>query len=125
MAVPDDRATIAIRGESLLVRQFEVVVTAGPDHGARHTSRSHELSIGSADGNDLKLTDPAVSRHHCALHADERGLVLLDLGSRNGTYVDDVEIVSGYLHSGARLRIGHSTLQVRILDHELEQPIAS
>ena len=125
MAVPCDRATIAIRGESLRVRQFEVVVTSGPDQGARIRSQSDELSIGSADGNDLKLTDPAVSRHHCALHAEERGLVLLDLGSRNGTYVDDVEIVSGYLKSGVRLRIGHSTLQVHILDDELEQPIAS
>ncbi len=124
MAVPCDRATIAIRVESLRVRQFEVIVTSGPDQGVRITSQSDELSIGTAEGNDLKLTDPAVSRHHCVLHAEERGLVLLDLGSRNGTYIDDVEIVSGYLKSGARLRIGHSTLQVKFLDRELEQPIA-
>jgi transcriptional regulator with GAF, ATPase, and Fis domain len=115
---------MAIRSESLRVRQFEVIVTSGPDQGVRITSQSDELSIGTAEGNDLRLTDPAVSRHHCVLHAEERGLVLLDLGSRNGTYVDDVEIVSGYLKSGARLRIGHSTLQIQILDRELEQPIA-
>ncbi|HEY5945929.1 MAG TPA: sigma 54-interacting transcriptional regulator [Kofleriaceae bacterium] len=108
----------------LLVRQFEVVVVSGPDRGERVMSQSDELSIGTADGNDLKLTDPAVSRHHCSLRADDRGLVLVDLGSRNGTFIDDVELVHGCVRSGARVRVGHSVLQVTVLDHDLEQPIA-
>jgi transcriptional regulator with GAF, ATPase, and Fis domain len=109
----------------LLVRQFEVVVLDGPDQGQRVASQSDELTIGSADGNDLQLTDPAVSRHHCTLRADERGLLLIDHGSRNGTFLDEVELVHGYVRSGSRVRVGHSTVQVNILDHELEQPLAS
>jgi transcriptional regulator with GAF, ATPase, and Fis domain len=120
-----DRATLAVRGQTILVRQFEVTVVEGPDQGKRIASQSDELSIGTADGNDLKLSDPAVSRHHCTLHADERGLLLVDLGSRNGTFVNDVELTSGYVRSGARVRIGQSTIQVQVLDHDLEQPIAS
>jgi transcriptional regulator with GAF, ATPase, and Fis domain len=125
MAVVDDRATLAVRGQTRLIRQFEVVVLDGPDQGTRVVSSSDELSIGTVDGNDMTLTDPAVSRHHCALHADERGLLLVDLGSRNGTFVDEVELISGYVRSGACVRIGQSILQVQVLALEIAQPIAS
>ena len=118
-------ATVAVRGETVFVRQFEVVVEDGADRGARAVSRSEDLSVGTADGNDLRLTDPAVSRHHFALHADERGLLLADLGSRNGTFVGDVELTAGYLRSGARIRVGHTTIALQILDRDLEQPIAA
>ena len=98
----------------------------GPDRGRRVASQSDELSIGSARGNDLELTDDlAVSRHHCTLRADERGLLLIDLGSRNGTFVGDVELALGYVQSGSRVRIGQSTVQVNVLDQLIEQPIAS
>jgi transcriptional regulator with GAF, ATPase, and Fis domain len=120
-----DLATPVVRGQKLLVRQFEVVVLDGPDAGRRVASQSDELSIGGAAGNDLELTDVAVSRHHCTVRADERGLLLIDLGSRNGTLVDGVELVIGYLRSGSRVRIGESTLQVNVLDHVLEQPLGS
>jgi two-component system, NtrC family, response regulator GlrR len=120
-----DRATLTVRGQTLVIRQFEVTVLEGPDRGARAVSQSEELSIGSNEGNDLRLTDPAVSRHHCALRAGERGLSLRDLGSRNGTFLNDVEVMSCYVKLGARLRIGQNTLSVRILDQDLEQPLAT
>jgi transcriptional regulator with GAF, ATPase, and Fis domain len=125
MATDDSRATLTIRGQTLFVRQMAVIVVDGPDQGVRVVSRSDELSIGTADGNDLKLTDKTVSRHHCAVHADERGLLLVDLGSRNGTFVNDVEVVSGYVRDGARVRLGESTVQLQVLDADLEQPLAS
>src|SRR5688500_2443703 len=108
-----DVATLTIRGTTRYVSQFEIVVLDGPDQGLRVVSQSDELSIGTADGNDLVLTDPSVSRHHCALHADERGLSITDLGSRNGTFVDGVELISGFVHGGARLRVGSSVILVR------------
>jgi transcriptional regulator with GAF, ATPase, and Fis domain len=124
MAADDNRATLTIRGHTRFVRQLAVVVVAGPDQGLRVVSQSEELSIGTAEGNDLRLTDPAVSRHHCALHADERGLLLVDLGSRNGTFINDVEVLTGYLRDGARVRMGESVVQLQVLDDDLEQPLA-
>ena len=117
--------TLAVRGHTVFIRQFEVVVLEGADRGNRAVSRSEELSIGTAEGNDLRLTDPAVSRHHCALRATERGLQLNDLGSRNGTFVGDVEIASGYVRSNTRIRLGQTTLEIQILDSDLEEPIAN
>ncbi len=120
-----DRATIAVRGPTVFVRQFAVAVVDGPDRGARVVSASEEVSIGSAEGNELRLTDPAVSRHHCALRAVERGLELVDLRSRNGTFVGDVEVRDCFVKSGAQVRIGKTTFAVQILDTDLEQPIAT
>src|SRR4051794_17643314 len=114
-----DRATVTVRGQTVLIRQFEVSVVDGPDRGARLVSSSDELSIGTAEGNDLRLTDAAVSRHHCALRAEPRGLALNDLGSRNGTFVGEVETLACFVRSGAQIRIGKRTLSVRILDQDL------
>jgi DNA-binding NtrC family response regulator len=121
---PMDSATLVVRGDSVFIRQFEVAVVDGVDRGLSAASRSDELSIGSNEGNDLRLTDPAVSRHHCALRAAERGLALADLGSRNGTFLGDVEVRSCYLRSGARFRLGQTLLEVRVLDQDLVAPLA-
>jgi DNA-binding NtrC family response regulator len=118
-------ATVAVRGPTVYIRQFEVRVVDGADRGATATSRSDELSIGTSEGNDLRLTDPAVSRHHCTLRADERGLCLTDLGSRNGTFANGIELRSGYVATGTTLRAGKTTIAVTILDRDLEQPLAA
>ncbi len=117
-------ATLTVRGQTLVIRQFEVTVVDGPDLGACAISQSDELSIGSNDGNDLKLGDPAVSRHHLVLGAGPHGLVLRDLGSRNGTFVNDVEVQACLVRPGARIRIGQNTLALRVLDRDIEQPLA-
>src|SRR5262252_6555390 len=103
-------ATQGVRGASLFVRRFEVVVIAGADVGAHATSASGQMSIGSADGNDLVLRDSAVSRHHCTLRTHERGLELRDHGSRNGTFVGDCELARGFVRTGARITIGNTKL---------------
>ncbi|HMG52444.1 MAG TPA: sigma 54-interacting transcriptional regulator [Kofleriaceae bacterium] len=117
-------ATETQRGHVLYIRQFEVTVVDGPDKGARAVSSGEELTIGATAGNDLVLTDGAASRHHCALRTASRGLELRDLNSTNGTFVGDCEISRAYVRSGARIRVGQTTLAVRVLDHELEQPLA-
>jgi ABC-type multidrug transport system ATPase subunit/ABC-type multidrug transport system permease subunit len=48
--------------------------------------------IGSESGCDIVVNHPAVSGHHCRLIQYERQFALEDLGSTNGTFVDDVRI---------------------------------
>ena len=120
-----EHATQAVRGQAFFIRRFEVSVVEGADVGAHAVSTADELSIGVSEGNDLRLTDPAVSKHHCALRTHERGLEVRDLESRNGTFVGDCEIARGYVRSGARIRIGQTTLAVRVLDQEIEAPIGA
>ena len=50
-------------------------------------------SIGRSPGNDIVLADPEVSRRHALIQAQHRyEFWLLDLGSRNGTYVNDLRV---------------------------------
>jgi DNA-binding NtrC family response regulator len=120
-AVP---GTLTVRGRTIAIRQFEVSVIEGPDRGRSAVSQGDELTIGTSAGNDLQLTDAAVSRHHCAIRTIERGLELRDLASTNGTLLGDCEVGKVILRSGARLRLGSTVVAIELLDREIEQPLA-
>jgi len=55
---------------------------------------------------DLILNDPAVSRLHAMIFHDESGAGILDLVSRNGTYVNGEEVESRTLKEGDLIEIG-------------------
>jgi transcriptional regulator with GAF, ATPase, and Fis domain len=113
------------RGENLLIRRFEVVVVDGPDRGARYVSEDDEVTIGTAAGTNLRLTDTAVSRHHCVVRASNRGLEVRDLDSTNGTFANDVEVARGFIKTGTRIRIGATTCTITVLDDTIAQPLSS
>jgi DNA-binding NtrC family response regulator len=116
--------TLTVRGRALAVRLFEVAVVDGPDRGKRAESRGDQLTIGTSADNDLQLTDPGVSRHHCAIRTTERGLELRDLASTNGTLLGDCEVVRVVIRGAARLRLGSTVVAVELLDREIDQPLA-
>ena len=117
-------ATLTVRGRAIAIRLFEVTVVEGPDRGKRAESHGDELTIGSDASNDLQLTDPGVSRHHCAIRTIERGLELRDLASTNGTLLGDTEVVKVVIRRAARLRLGSTVVAVELLDREIDQPLA-
>jgi DNA-binding NtrC family response regulator len=59
----------------------------------------------------VRLTDPAVSRFHCELVADEDGFVVRDTGSTNGTRVDGTRVGEAWLRPGSLLGVGGSLLR--------------
>jgi pSer/pThr/pTyr-binding forkhead associated (FHA) protein len=65
-------------------------------------------TVGRA-GADLELVDPDVSRRHATFHQVDAGIGIEDLGSRNGTFVND-EKISGIaaLSRGDRVRFGNT-----------------
>lgn len=71
------------------------------------------LTIGRGRGNSIVLDDMLVSRHHVRITADDDGLVLQDLGSRNGTFVNGDRVQSASLHEGDLIGIGSTTFEVR------------
>src|SRR5687768_12656514 len=83
------------------VASFRVRVVGGIDRGAAVESTRAELTIGTAEGNDLRLRDPSVSRHYCVIESTPAGARLRDLGSTNGTIVGGCRVDSGLLAPGA------------------------
>jgi FHA domain len=76
--------------------------------------RSERLTIGRVADNDLQLAGEKVSRHHAVIEIGDGGAVVLrDLGSRNGVFVDGQRL-SGprVLSGGEQLRIGDQQLRV-------------
>ena len=65
------------------------------------------IRIGKADDNDYVIDDPYVSRYHASLTRDtDGGLLLEDVGSTNGTYVNNNQIVKKHITLADTIRLG-------------------
>jgi pSer/pThr/pTyr-binding forkhead associated (FHA) protein len=92
----------------------QIRITGGPAQGS-NIEIGQELQIGRSAGDDGRLgDDPEISRQHARISRDAQGqLVVEDLGSTNGTYVNGQRI-SGpqVLNPGDTVQLGRSTLSV-------------
>ena len=75
-----------------------------------------ENRVGSAEDNDLLISVPGVSRRHARLSWDAAGLVVVDLGSRNGTLVNGQAVDRCEVQAGDRLRFGPVELGLEEID---------
>jgi pSer/pThr/pTyr-binding forkhead associated (FHA) protein len=88
------------------------IVVETPDFTVAHP----EFVIGRADDCHLQLPSRFVSRHHCELIVDERDHLvrIRDLGSQNGTFVNEALVDECELKDGDRLRVGCIPFEVHI-----------
>jgi diguanylate cyclase (GGDEF)-like protein len=95
----------ATSGEDCLVIIFAAVPT---DFGRRHVLKRPLTTIGRDRDNDIALQNDAVSRHHAKLERRGMDTVVVDLGSTNGTFVNDdpTRLKESRLQRGDLLRIG-------------------
>ena len=81
------------------------------------------LTIGRGADNGLVLADSRASRHHARLFGRRGALILADLGSTNGSWVNDRRIDEMALGEGDQIRIGDTLLIVESVE-PVEGPIA-
>lgn len=79
------------------------------------------MTVGRARDNDLSLADEGVSQRHCELLAREGFFVVRDLGSQNGTWVNERRVRELRLRDGDQIRIGATRLLVS-LDGKVRRP---
>src|SRR5262249_8422928 len=120
-ATPPERdahatATFGVSRPSLVpdVRRFRLRVVDGPGDGRTIVSTGGRTSIGSHPLNDVLLDERTVSRFHCELLVDEKGVWAKDLGSRNGTVLDGVLIKEAAVRSGSLLQLGRVGLRFEL-----------
>jgi len=87
------------------------VVTAGPETG-RRVDLDREVAIGRQDA-DLVVEDPEVSRRHAVLRPSGGSVIVEDLDSTNGTFVNG-ERIRGPIKVGPgdQVRVGRTTLEI-------------
>jgi hypothetical protein len=105
--------------------QAQAQATARPDRDAElvlieegKPSRAFPLSkqrviIGRLAESDIVLSDPGASRRHAEVRRDHEGYVITDLGSTNGTMVNEATIGERPLEEGDRITIGRTVLEFR------------
>lgn len=83
-----------------------------------------EILIGRAEDCDVLLPDGSISSHHCKIFKEERCLRVIDLGSTNGTFVNDTLISDSIIQGGDKFIIGALLISIRLkLKRRLTQPI--
>jgi pSer/pThr/pTyr-binding forkhead associated (FHA) protein len=99
-------------------------IVEGPGAG-RQLPIDREVVLGRDQSADFQLEDPQVSRQHCQLTPSNGGAVVKDLGSRNGTFVNNQEVIgSAQLDPGDDLLVGVTVLQLRGVEAEETRPLS-
>jgi pSer/pThr/pTyr-binding forkhead associated (FHA) protein len=89
------------------------VVIRGESLGRAHAlpAKGELLTIGRARENEIHVDDNSVSRRHTEIRVDDFGVKLRDLGSANGTYVNDTRVQDAYLCEGDLIEIGSTVIK--------------
>ena len=99
------------------------MVTSGPETG-RRVELDLEVAIGR-QGTDLVVEDPEVSRRHAVLRRSDGSVIVEDLDSTNGTFVNGVRIHSPIrVGPGDQVRVGQTTLEIET-DQRADDTIVS
>ncbi len=69
------------------------------------------VRIGRLPDCAIALSDTQVSRHHAEIRRDERGFVVVDLGSLNGTTVNTVPVQEHALADGDVIGVGETAIR--------------
>ena len=81
------------------------------------TGQSHELkadttTVGRVDDNMFQIGEPSVSSHHCEILRRGGDIVIKDLNSTNGTFINNQKIAESVLKPGQTLRLGNVELRL-------------
>ena len=107
------------------ISPVEVHVIAGPDRGSELALTRGSARIGTAPSNDLRLTDPTVSRLHLELEVRASSVRVVDAGSTNGTYSSGVQIHDATFRGGATLEIGETKLRIEVGDSPIHVRVST
>jgi hypothetical protein len=109
-----DPATL--RRDLQRARQSEncLIVVRGSHQGDRYFVTLPEMVLGRDPTVDISLSDPGASRKHAKLFRRGDRVLIADLGSSNGTFINDLKLAPGVeqeLHKEDMVKIGNTILK--------------
>lgn len=121
------KSTLWVRREDMFPSKenlyLTVIAGADIDFGREFRLVQDEMVIGRSEDSTIQLSDARVSRHHSKLSVmpspTEPGafvIEIIDLGSTNGTFVNNTEISRALLRPGDKIRMGETILKIQARD---------
>ncbi len=102
MAVEERAAAPRKSGQACII----LLHPPGPDIGRRTPLEGQSYVFGREADADLVIARNSVSRRHAQLARDDNGWFVEDLGSTNGSFVNEERVQRQYLRDGDQLRFG-------------------
>jgi signal transduction histidine kinase len=87
-----------------------LIVIKGTDEGKQYELAEPLVGVGRDASNRLRLSDTEVSRRHAEFRQDGDGYRVVDIGSANGTFVNNQPVKDAVLQPGDHIQVGQSTL---------------
>jgi hypothetical protein len=99
-------------------------------NGRRRPVNPPGVVLGRGTDADIQINDPGVSRRHAEIRLMPEGpggirVVMVDLGSTNGTLVNGRRTTEAELVDGSTVRIGNTTMTLRLADEPMAPPPSS
>jgi len=102
------------RGRKTRGTPTELVAVEPPDQVGRRYPLGDEITVGRAAGCQVTVDDTYVSQLHARVFTRDGQLMVEDLGSTNGTYLNRVKVAGPMgMQKGDRLQVGNTVLEVR------------
>ena len=88
-----------------------LIIMAGPAIGERFPLKSPHQIIGRNSDVEMSVNDTQISRQHADVMVDDVGVLIRDMGSRNGVFCNNQRITEQRLKDGDLIRVGKTTLK--------------
>jgi transcriptional regulator with PAS, ATPase and Fis domain len=122
--MPSSTMTV-IRADALELPALTIDVVL-PDGAVLSASLGVEsVVVGTSGDCDLVVAAPGVSRRHCEISSTERGILVRDLGSKNGTFLGDAQLFEALIAPGATLSLGDAKVTVRVAGAPTVVPLST
>ncbi|TPF95198.1 FHA domain-containing protein [Bifidobacterium sp. UTBIF-78] len=111
-STPSGAAPSTVLAGSTQAAHLESQLTAHRVTGAFDPAHDREGTLGRDESCTIRINDYLVSRRHCSLASTSNGILLTDLDSANGTYVNGRRVAKIWLEEGDLVTVGNTDLIV-------------
>jgi two-component system, cell cycle response regulator len=87
-----------------------LVVLAGVSAGEMFKLQADKTVVGRGPTVGVRLNDEGVSREHCQFMREGEKIIVVDLGSTNGTFVNGIKVDRKELSDGDKIMVGSTTI---------------
>jgi len=94
--------------------KLTITITDGAQRGEKLDFVKDLVLVGRSRRSDVMLNDSSVSAEHCRILSKEDVVEIEDLGSKNGTFLNQIPVQRSVLKSGDRVQVGRTEFELRL-----------